>query len=172
MNYKVIGGDGNEYGPISADQVRAWLAEGRLTGQSKIQAEGNVNWHPLAIYPELTGDLAASLATPVATDPEPRPAEPAARTSGMAVTALVMGIVTMTLGWCCWIGFITGPLGIVFSIVSIGQVKRNPKLMRGKGMAITGLILSGVGLLLTTVLIVIFIANDGMEDFARALRNL
>ena len=27
--YKILGGDGKEYGPISADVVRVWVAEGR-----------------------------------------------------------------------------------------------------------------------------------------------
>ena len=32
-NYTIIGGDTKEYGPISADDVRQWISEGRLNAQ-------------------------------------------------------------------------------------------------------------------------------------------
>ncbi len=40
-NYYMIGGDGKEYGPVTATQLRQWLAEGRANGQTQIRpAEG------------------------------------------------------------------------------------------------------------------------------------
>ena len=35
--YFLIGGDGKEYGPKAAVEVREWIAEGRLNAQSKIK---------------------------------------------------------------------------------------------------------------------------------------
>ena len=32
--YRIIGGDGREYGPISLDQMRQWIAEGRVNAQT------------------------------------------------------------------------------------------------------------------------------------------
>jgi hypothetical protein len=51
--YRVLGGDRKEYGPVSAEEVRRWLAEGRLNGQSLVKAEGVADWRPLATVPEL-----------------------------------------------------------------------------------------------------------------------
>ena len=34
--YKIIGADGNEYGPITTEQLRQWLAEGRVNAQTKV----------------------------------------------------------------------------------------------------------------------------------------
>jgi hypothetical protein len=57
--YKIIGGDQREYGPASAEEVRQWIAEGRLSGQSLLQAEGSVEWKPLSAYPEFAQALGA-----------------------------------------------------------------------------------------------------------------
>ena len=55
--YKIIGADGNEYGPITAEQVRQWVAEGRLNGLSKIQVEGAGEWKELRDMPEFSALL-------------------------------------------------------------------------------------------------------------------
>jgi hypothetical protein len=65
-NYKVIGADRVEYGPVSAEQIRQWIAEGRVNSETKLQAEGTAAWRPLAEVPEFaetstgTAPLAAS----------------------------------------------------------------------------------------------------------------
>ena len=33
--YKIIGGDGKEYGPIDEASLRQWIQEGRLNAQSQ-----------------------------------------------------------------------------------------------------------------------------------------
>ena len=51
--YKIIGADQKQYGPVSADEMRKWIAEGRVNAQTLIQAEGQTDWRTLATYPEL-----------------------------------------------------------------------------------------------------------------------
>jgi hypothetical protein len=51
-NYKIIGADLIEYGPVSAEQIRQWIAEGRVDSQTKLQAEGGGEWKRLAEVPE------------------------------------------------------------------------------------------------------------------------
>jgi len=58
--YKLIGGDQKEYGPVTADQVRQWILEGRANGQSLVQVEGASEWKPLAALPEFAGLLGAA----------------------------------------------------------------------------------------------------------------
>ena len=55
--YKIIGVDGQQYGPVSADQVRRWLAENRLNARSQVQAEGSTDWKPLGSVPEFAADI-------------------------------------------------------------------------------------------------------------------
>ncbi|MGO9201977.1 MAG: GYF domain-containing protein [Limisphaerales bacterium] len=57
--YRIIGGDRHEYGPATAEEVRQWIAEGRLSGQSLVQVQGSGEWKPLSAYPEFAEALGA-----------------------------------------------------------------------------------------------------------------
>lgn len=70
----------------------------------------------------------------------------AARTSGLAITALVMGILNFVPG----VNLITWIFALIFGHVALSQIKGDPSL-RGRGMALTGLIITyvllGLGLI-------------------------
>ena len=53
--YKIIGADGYEYGPVTVEQLRQWVGEGRASPQTLVQADGSPEWKPLASFPELSG---------------------------------------------------------------------------------------------------------------------
>src|SRR5207249_4690655 len=57
--YKIIGGDGKEYGPVDAEALRRWIVEGRLNGRSQAQPEGSGEWKTLAEYPDFASALAS-----------------------------------------------------------------------------------------------------------------
>jgi len=57
--YKILGGDQKQYGPVSTDEVRAWIAEGRLNAASLAWTEGAPDWKPLASFPEFADALRA-----------------------------------------------------------------------------------------------------------------
>jgi hypothetical protein len=67
--FKIIGGDQRTYGPISAEQVRQWIAEGRANAGTMAQAEGATDWKPLASFPEFADALAAKSLPPLAAPP-------------------------------------------------------------------------------------------------------
>lgn len=73
-NYKIIGGDGQQYGPVTADELRQWVAEGRLNAQSLVQIEGALEWKPLGNFPEFA-DALNSIAAPPQIAPPANPAE-------------------------------------------------------------------------------------------------
>ena len=50
--YKIIGADQKQYGPISGDQIRQWISEGRVNGDTVACAEGTDEWKPLSKFPE------------------------------------------------------------------------------------------------------------------------
>lgn len=66
----ILGGDGKEYGPVTADQVRAWMAAGRANLETQAKALGSDEWRRLidfaefapggAVPPEVRSDNAAS----------------------------------------------------------------------------------------------------------------
>jgi hypothetical protein len=148
--FKIIGGDGRQYGPVSADQVRQWIAEGRANAQTLVQAEGSVEWKPLGLFPE----FASSTAPPVTpSTPPPAPTAPVTRpvTNNMAVAGLIFGLIGILGGWLCC-GPILSVLGIVFSSVGLSQINRDPTRQTGKGIAVAGLILSIITLLALLIL--------------------
>lgn len=65
--YKIIGADQKEYGPVTADQIRQWIAEGRANGQTLICLDGTQDWRPLETFPEF--GLAASAGAPTGAAP-------------------------------------------------------------------------------------------------------
>ena len=67
--YKIIGGDGQEYGPVTEADLSKWIAEGRLSGQSLAKAEGDAEFRRLSTFPEFAGalgDAAAAFGVPAA----------------------------------------------------------------------------------------------------------
>jgi len=75
--YKILGGDGKEYGPVTAEQIKQWIRDNRLNGQSMAQAADSPDWKPLSSFAEFSGELAAvppaipAMPAPIAA-PKPR----------------------------------------------------------------------------------------------------
>lgn len=84
---------------------------------------------------------------------------------GMAVTSMVLGIVSIPMLFCCYIGVITGIAAIVFGAIGTNQAKKGEA--RGQGMAMAGLICGAVAVVLFIVLIVLYLALgfSGAYDF-------
>ena len=137
--FKVLGGDGKEYGPVSADDLRQWVQQGRANGQTPVKSDGSPNWTPLSSLPEFSalfappppGMTSAVGGAPIGNAP----------TSGLAITSLVMGI----LGFAtCGISVIlTAPLGLVLGCVAMSQIKKSEGKLKGQGLALAGTIVSG-----------------------------
>ena len=86
--------------------------------------------------------------------PPPPPAYSPQKKQGLAIASLILGICSITVGWCCSLGVLTAPVGIVLGIVSLVQIKNNPNENGGKPLSITG-IATGAAYLLFWVLIVL-----------------
>jgi hypothetical protein len=82
----------------------------------------------------------------------PAPGAPA-RTSGFAIASLVLGIIGVIL------------LSVIFGIVALVKIRGNPQL-RGRGMAIAGLILSGLWLVGIIALIAIGVTASPQRSAA------
>ena len=77
---------------------------------------------------------------------------PVGRTSGLAIASMVLGIV-----WVYWIGSI---LAVIFGHVALSQTSRDETL-RGRGMAIAGLVLGYVGVGTLLLIIIAAAASTG-----------
>jgi hypothetical protein len=167
--YRIIGADGREYGPVTADQLREWIAEGRVNAQTKALVEGVALWKPLVEYLEfapLLARMAATLPTPGPISVTPTP-----RTNSMAMAGLVMGILSMTCGMCCCHGLPFNVLGIVFSLVALAQIKNDPLTQQGRPLAIAGLVLSLLSIVLAAFMLTLGLALN-TSDIMRKIQRL
>ena len=101
-NYKVIGGDLKQYGPVSAEDLRKWIADGRLNALSLVQVHGDIEWKPLSSFPEFAEALADKPATLSAPQPLATP-DAGASAEREAAIKLIKGpaialIITASLG--------------------------------------------------------------------------
>jgi hypothetical protein len=171
--YKITGADGKVYGPISAEQLRGWIAENRANAQTLVLPEGAVEWKPISAIPE----LAHLLESPAASAPAPAPAtisltqaEPQ-KTNPMALTGMIMGILSITCGLCCY-GLPFNVLGIIFSLVGMSQIKSSPIPQKGHGMAIAGLVLSIISIVLVVLLVVLGVSSHSAEFWQKLQKQL
>ena len=170
--YKIIGADGREYGPITADQLRNWIAEGRATAQTRVQAEGSAQWKPLTEYLEFAVALASAL--PVRPAPGTIFITPPPRNNSMAVTSLVMGILSLASCVCCCgccYGLPFNVLGVIFAFVALSQIKNDPQSQPGRGLAIAGLVLCLLSFVMAAISLVFGIAMS-TPDMLRKVQRL
>jgi hypothetical protein len=167
--YKIIGADGREYGPITADQLRQWIAEGRAGAQTKALAEGETQWKPLTEYLEFA-PLFASIAPPL---PAPGPIfiTPTPRTNSLAVMSMIMGVLSITCGMCCCYGMPFNVLGIIFSLVALAQIRNDPRSRQDRPLAIAGLVLSLLSFALAALLFTFGLAMS-TPDILRKIHRL
>ena len=56
----ILGGDGNEYGPVSVAKIQEWMNAGRANLQTKARRANDTELRPLGEYPEFGGAPAAA----------------------------------------------------------------------------------------------------------------
>jgi hypothetical protein len=152
--YRIVGSDGRPYGPVTGEQLRRWIAEGRANAQTQALPEGAPAWQPLGALPEFAGCFAPPV--PPAIAPLPA-AYQLPKSNGFATTGLVFGILSLT--FCCCYGFPFNLLGVIFSVIGLSQASRHPEVYGGHGQAVAGLILSIISILIFGALLLIGIAT-------------
>jgi hypothetical protein len=131
LMYRIIGANNREYGPVDADQMRRWIAEGRVNANTQVLAEGTTDWKPLSQFPE----LAAWLMSPPVGNAQNVAEKVNGPATGLIVVAIlgfvaqIVGIAFNTLGVAFtpqqqgappWMNVFTGTIGLVAGIFSIG----------------------------------------------------
>lgn len=87
----------------------------------------------------------------------------------MATASLILGIISIVLGFFGWLGIICGILAIIFAIVAKNKIKANPAMAHTKGAATGGLITGIIGVLIgvaITIIAIMFVSAvvSGMEE--------
>lgn len=79
----------------------------------------------------------------------------------LGMLSLILGLCSVTIGWCCYIGMLLGPAAMILGAIALIQNRSDPTRYGGKGMGIAGIILGAVYL----VGIVLFILLYGLASF-------
>jgi hypothetical protein len=156
--YKIVGADQKEYGPVTSDEVRQWIAQGRANGQTIASFEGSA-WKPLSTFPEFADALRTIVPPTLAPGAYPTQIPGAPRTNTMAVTGLVLCV----LGTCC------SPLtivGLVLCVIGLTQIQREPHLYT------TTKIVPIIGIVVALIDIVLVGIAFSTGAFNQILRNL
>jgi len=146
--YKIRGSDQKEYGPVSGDVVRQWIADRRANAQTLVQAEGSADWKPLSQFSDFSAALAGgarpSTLPGQSVPPLPAPAVPP-KTSGMAIASLVLG--------CCGLPScgLTALPGLILGILSLNKINKSEGRLSGKGLGIAGICVSGLFLIMLPI---------------------
>ena len=142
--FKIVGGDGKEYGPIDLETLQQWMREGRVAGQTQIWDSRTGNWQPAAQIAELAGSFPAPAASsgPAAQDSASSAAAPGVELAeqilrrGYTVEigkwigegwkffkdnlGFVMGAYWAAFGLCICATFVVGPVSFVVQPALIG----------------------------------------------------
>lgn len=120
--YKIIGANQVEYGPVSAEQLRQWIAEGRVNAQTAAQAVGETTWKPLASFPEFASSFPGQSVPPAgATPPPPTPPPPSPSAAPLQPDGGRQRALSDVSGPAIGL-MITAGLGIAYAILNVCAV--------------------------------------------------
>ncbi|HPD01368.1 MAG TPA: DUF4190 domain-containing protein [Acetivibrio sp.] len=82
-----------------------------------------------------------------------------AKTSGFAITSLVLGIVAVPFICCCtYLSIALGIAAAIFGFLAKNEIKSSNGLKKGNGMALAGIILGFVSAAISLILIIYLLA--------------
>ncbi|MGA2915844.1 MAG: DUF4190 domain-containing protein [Sedimentisphaerales bacterium] len=91
------------------------------------------------------------------------------KTSGMAITSMILGISGFSMFGVFGITWI---IGLIFGILALNKIGKSGGAVKGKGFAVTGIITSAVGLalVLTVIGLFLFVHSATMISLSRKLK--
>ena len=156
--------DGEQHGPVEADDLRERLRSGDLSNSTLVWKEGMAQWSPLGEVLELREPVPSSgsaesgspevspYQAPAASqmnEPAPQLVAPVQQNT-MALVSMILGILSI---FC--MGALTGIPAIICGHIARKQFLESPVPQSGEGMAMAGLIL-GYIMTVLSLLYVIF----------------
>lgn len=167
--FTIIGGDGKEYGPVTAEQVRAWIAGGRANLQTRAKYAGTEEWHTLADYTEFV---------PGAAIPAPAPSLPpvAAAVAGLEPAGRGARLGARCIDWVISIasimpGLVIAGSSILKVVIDAAQGHQPNMESEEVAKAGLGLAISGLGWLLALIVQIILLSLRG-QSIGKCLTGL
>lgn len=88
--------------------------------------------------------------------PPPPPAYAQPPNKSLSVAAMVLGIISVTVGWMCF-GPFPGIAAIILGAVSLSQIKKNPERVTGRQFAWVGVITGSLTLVIYAGVMVVYV---------------
>ena len=171
--YRIYGTNNQVYGPVDADVLRQWIADGLANAQTQAMGKADTAWWPLGTFPEFANDLPGaggygSVAPPpigpplLARLPGVAPAGDGGISSVIPyknVPALIgYYVAVFALAGVCIPGFgaVLSIPALVLGIIGLRRAKANPQA-KGKVHAWIGIIAGGLFTLWHVAMVVIMI---------------
>jgi hypothetical protein len=154
-----------KYGPVSEEELRQWVTDGRLGGDDFVVQPGMTEWVKVAAVPQLaglvsTGDsgmASAPVASPGYVTPQRANLEP-----HRGGTILTLGIIGLPL-ICCLIAPV---FGIISWVMGAGDMKKmDAGLMdpTGRGMTQAGLVMGIIATVLGGLILILQLIGVAAE---------
>ena len=140
-NYKFIAGDGKEYGPYTAEQMRQFLTENRLVATSQVSADGGP-FQPASSFPELN----AGPGQPMPGQPMPNAAEAKQKVNGPAIFMMITAGLNMAFAV---LGLVMAVLGNT-ALAGAGMMGEEEAIMR----MITGIPGNVIGIITGIIILI------------------
>lgn len=171
--YKIIGSDGKEYGPIDAQQIMRWLAEGRVNLQSMVLAEGATEWKPLGEFPELVGSgsvTQSQSSIPLSQSAGTRPPVSSAAAANL-VSAPATGLIVTAV-----IGFLTQAVSLLFNVFGLAAMSgfgaaSSSELAMNAFTGTFGIVLNIVGVAIGVVILLGALKMKRLESYNFAMAS-
>lgn len=138
--------NGQQFGPVSQDELFSFVAAGRLGPGSLVWQEGMASWMPLGnldpssgiSFPYLAQSQGFNMMNPV--------------TSGLAIASLVCGVVSVI---SCMV--FLGIPAVICGHMAMNQIANSRTMVIGRGLAISGLVCGYLSLVMLISGICLFI---------------
>ena len=79
-----------------------------------------------------------------------------AQTDTMAIVSLVLGLLSIPLHFCCYLGWPAGIVSIILGVIAVVRINGEPARYSGKGLAYGGIASSAIGFLIIVLLVVAY----------------
>jgi hypothetical protein len=102
------------------------------------------------------GGVGSGVPQPGGWQPPPPPNYVQGPKQGLAVASMICGIVSVTIGWCCYLGVVSAPIALGLGIYQLVQIKNNPEQNSGKPFALVGIITGALYFVGIVIIILIY----------------
>ena len=137
----------DKFGPVGEDELLGLIRAGTLADHNLVWREGMTEWQPISEVMDIQRALFAARAVPAS-------AVAAPPSNGMAITSMVLGIVSLVAGTL----ILTGLPAVICGHIARRQIRESPAAQSGDGMAIAGLITGYISIFFTIGFVILIVA--------------